>query len=207
MTAFIGPNAISRVLEAIDEAHGENAVAIVLERAGLMHYAGMRPANPVPEADVTALHAAARSVLGPEHFGFVMRRAGKATAEYLIFNRIPTLLQGLIRLLPARLGARLLLTEIGKNAATFGGSGAFTAHGWYPITITIRDNPLTRGQTASEPVCHYDAATFEQLFQRLVDPAISVKETTCEATGDGACTFVLHWPGDDELRKSQENHG
>ena len=196
--ARIGPNAITRVLEAIDQSLGPDAVKVALEVAKLDKYADIRPASMVEETEVTALQTAVFSVFGKGRAREIMRAAGKATANYLIFNRIPSLFQGLVRLMPPRAGARLLLVAILKNAWTFAGSGTFEAHGWYPVTITIRNNPLARGRSADAPVCDYYTATFEQLFRRLVDPAITVEETTCEAKGDKACTFVLRWPGDGE---------
>jgi divinyl protochlorophyllide a 8-vinyl-reductase len=43
------------------------------------------------------------------------------------------------------------------------------------------------------PVCAWHAAVFRRLFQVLVSPAATAIETSCEASGDDRCRFVLAW--------------
>jgi divinyl protochlorophyllide a 8-vinyl-reductase len=42
-------------------------------------------------------------------------------------------------------------------------------------------------------LCDYYAATFERLFQALVDRGALVTETECEANGGSACNFEVRW--------------
>jgi divinyl protochlorophyllide a 8-vinyl-reductase len=96
-------------------------------------------------------------------------------------------------LLPAPLAARALLGAIGRHAWTFAGSGTFSAALHPQPVLTIRGNPLCRGQRSGVPVCDYYAATFECLFRQLVHRHARVEETSCEACGADACRFVVRW--------------
>jgi hypothetical protein len=57
----------------------------------------------------------------------VARSAGRRTADYLLAHRIPKPVQALLKALPARLAARVLLSAIARHAWTFAGSGVFSA--------------------------------------------------------------------------------
>lgn len=57
----------------------------------------------------------------------------------------------------------------------------------------ITGNPLCRHVRSDEALCDFYAATFEQLFRRLVDPRTQVRETACEAMGAPACRLALRW--------------
>lgn len=55
--------------------------------------------------------------------------------------------------------------------------------------LTLLNNPVSRTIRADQPVCDYDAATFETLFRGLAGPSTRVEETACTAKGDAACMF------------------
>ncbi len=173
--ARIGPNAITRVAEALGGAAPARAAA-VFAVAGLAHYLRAPPEAMVDEHEVVRLHRALRGVLGK-------REA----------RRIPAVARGVLRALPAVLAAPLLLAAIGRHAWTFAGSGRFTATAGRPATLAIAGNPLCRGAAADEPLCDYYAATFERLFRALVRSDASVVETACEACGADACRFEVWW--------------
>jgi divinyl protochlorophyllide a 8-vinyl-reductase len=166
----------------------------VFERAGLAAYLREPPGQMVDEAEVTRLHRELRGVLGGPAAAVVAREAGRRTAGYLLAHRIPRPVQAVLRWLPAPLAARVLLQAIRRHAWTFAGSGVFEARAGRPVVLTLRDNPLCRGQRADVPVCDYYAATFEGLFRALVHPATRVDEVACEARGDAECRFELRWP-------------
>lgn len=189
----IGPNAITRVAEALQHRLGAAIAAELFALAGLTRYLAQPPQQMVDEAEARQLHLTLRSALGARVAAEVSREAGVATAEYLLAHRIPTPVQALLRLLPAALACRLLLAAIRGHAWTFAGSGHFEARAGRPALLTIRDNPLCRGQASDEPVCDYYAATFEHLFRRLVHRDTQVTELSCEARGDDACRFELRW--------------
>ena len=189
----IGPNAITRMAEALQHRLGAAVTAELFALAGLTRHLAQPPQKMVDEAEARQLHVTLRSALGARVAAEVSHEAGVATAEYLLAHRIPKPVQTLLRLLPAVWACRLLLVAIRRHAWTFAGSGQFEARAGRPALLTIRDNPLCRGQSSDEPVCDYYAATFEHLFRRLVHRDTRVTELSCEARGDDACRFELRW--------------
>lgn len=192
--ARIGPNAITRVAEALLPLAGDGAVRRVFARAGLAAYVDTPPQAMVDEAEVLALHAALRAELGAGPARQVAADAGRRTADYLLAHRIPALAQPVLRALPAALAARLLLRAIGAHAWTFAGSGDFSARaGHRAARLQIRHNPLCRGHRSELPACDFYTAVFQRLFTVLVHPAALVTESACEARGDPACAFDICW--------------
>lgn len=189
----IGPNAITRVAEVLPALLGEAGTRRLFEAAGLAGYLQAPPQHMVDETEVARLHAVLRQQLGPTLAGQVAQRAGERTADYLLAHRIPRPVQALLKLLPARLAARVLLSAVSRHAWTFAGSGHFRARPGRPCVLTIQDNPLCRGVQAEAPACDFYSATFERLFQVLVHPAARAVETHCETRGDPFCRFELRW--------------
>ena len=189
----IGPNAIIRVAEALQHQLGASITAELFALAGLSPYLAAPPQQMVDEAEARRLHTVLRSELGMRVAAEVSREAGVATAEYLLAHRIPKPVQALLRVMPASLACRVLLVAIRRHAWTFAGSGHFDAVAGRPTLLTIRDNPLCRGQASEVPVCDYYAATFEHLFRQLVHRDTRCIELSCEARGDDACRFELRW--------------
>lgn len=191
--ARIGPNAIIRVAEVLRADVGEATTTALFASVGLAGYLAVEPGDMVDETEVARLHQRLRSALGGEHAARISRDAGLRTADYLLARRIPKPVQWLLKRMPARLAAHVLLAAIRRNAWTFAGSGRFTAAAGNPSRLAIVDNPLCRGAAAPVPVCHYYAATFERLFRTLVHRNARVIETACEAAGGDACRFEVHW--------------
>lgn len=187
--ARIGPNAILRVAEALA---GEPQIRTrVFTQAGLAGYLHRPPEGMVDEREVSALHQALREVLGIPRARAVGRDAGLRTADYLLAHRIPHPAQLLMKLLPAPLGARLLMRAMQGHAWTFTGSGLFETSPGRPHRLSIRGCRICHGAQTSEPLCDYYAASFERLFRVLINPRAQVVETTCEALGDPRCTFEV----------------
>lgn len=195
--ARIGPNAVTRLAEAL----GPGEAARVFGAAGLAHRLAVPPARMVPEAEVIALHRAARALLGEDRADAAARQAGRLTAQYLLAHRIPRLLQALLRHLPPRLAAAILFRAIARHAWTFAGGGRFRRLPGRPPRFEIAGGPLARTGPADHPVCGYYAATFEVLLRALCHPAARVEETACEAMGAPACRFAVSWAGDGAARK------
>jgi divinyl protochlorophyllide a 8-vinyl-reductase len=192
----IGPNAITRVAEALLPRLGAPGTRRLFEHAGLAAYVDAPPQAMVDEAEVIALHAALRAELGNTQAKDVAADAGRRTAEYLLAHRIPRPAQRLLTWLPAPLAARVLLRAIGGHAWTFAGSGHFSARvGWRgrPVILQIEGNPLCRGLRTDAPACDFYTAVFQRLFEVLVHPRAQVIETACEARGDPACRFEVRW--------------
>jgi divinyl protochlorophyllide a 8-vinyl-reductase len=187
----IGPNAVIRLAEALDALESKAVTKKLFIAANLETYVHALPQAMVPEDDVTVLHRHLRSDLGPRRAASVSWIAGQRTADYLLANRIPRPVQRLLKRLPARLAAFILLKAIGAHAWTFAGSSRFTWKMGRPITLTFEDCPLCRGDHASAPCCNYYSATFERLFRELINADASVRETECIAAGGSTCRFEI----------------
>lgn len=193
----IGPNAIVRLAEALGARHGPGITLQVFDAAGLAHYLRQPPREMVDEAEVRRLHAVLGRLLGDQDAAAIARAAGRATAEYLLAHRIPRPVQSLLACLPAPLAARALLGAIARHAWTFVGSGCLRIESplWPgdPAVLNIEANPLCRGLATDTPACGFYAATFERLFQVLVDPRSRAVEVACEARGEACCRFEIRW--------------
>jgi divinyl protochlorophyllide a 8-vinyl-reductase len=187
----IGPNAVIRLVEALDACEGRAVTTKLFKTAGLEHYVGTPPQSMVAEDEVTVLHRHLREALPSGRARTVSWIAGQRTADYLLANRIPRPMQRLLTVLPRRLSAFILLTAIGKHAWTFAGSAKFAWRLGHPISFALADCPLCRNAQADAPCCDYYAATFETLFRTLIDSQASVIETACIAAGAPACRFKI----------------
>ncbi len=187
----IGPNAITRVAQALRDEVGEPATRAVFARAALDDRLDAPPTDMVDEVEVRRLHLALRDAVGPERAARVAREAGRLTGDYLLAHRIPGPAQAVLKRLPAALAERALLAAVGRHAWTFAGSGRFASAPGRPTVVEIADNPLCRGVSVDAPACHYHAATFERLWRALVSPQVRVVETACCACGAPACRFEL----------------
>jgi divinyl protochlorophyllide a 8-vinyl-reductase len=193
--ARIGPNAVTRLAEALAAVGGAGAARAIFARAGLVHRLVSPPERMVEEREVVALHAALRAMLPQAQAEAVARDAGRRTADYLLAHRIPAVMRIVLPRLPARLAAWVLLEAIGRHAWTFAGSGRFARLAGLPVRFTIAGGPLARGAPAGALACAYYAATFEGLFRALVHPAARVAEIDCESEGAPACLFEARWGG------------
>lgn len=184
----IGPNAIIQVAEALRAQHGEAAARRVFGAAGLGRLLDRPPERMTDERTVFALHRALHALMPGQDAAHIAADAGRRTADYLLANRIPRMVQAVLRVLPARLAAPVLLRAISRNAWTFAGSGHVRVMRGNPAVIEIVANPVATGP------CHYHIAVFERLFRVLVHQHATVRETTCCAQGAAACQFEITLP-------------
>jgi divinyl protochlorophyllide a 8-vinyl-reductase len=147
----------------------------------------------VDEHDVTALQRAAFLHLGPERAARISTDAGRRTGDYLLANRIPRPAQAVLRKLPRRMAARLLLAAMARHAWTFAGSGRFSYETSPRLLLRVDDSPLCRSLRTDAPACHYFAATFERLFVAIISPSTRVVEIECRAAGGALCVFDVSW--------------
>lgn len=191
--ARIGPNAITRVAEALNARFG-SAVDVFAD-AGLAHYLAAPPEQMVDEREVIALQRALRLRLGLTEARAVSFDAGLRTGDYLLAHRIPGPAQRVLRLLPAAPASRMLLKAVARHAWTFSGSGefAFSKPAGRSVQVSIAGCPICRGSQAQEPVCDFYTGAFERLFRTLVHRRTEVREVACQAQGAPACLFEMRW--------------
>lgn len=191
----IGPNAITRLAAALPRHVGAAATHALFDSVGLAHHLVEPPEHMVDEAEVRALHQALRQAFAPDVAAAAAREAGRLTAAYLLANRIPHPVQRLLRMLPPRWAARVLLATMRRHGWTFAGSGRVATgvpRGGRPW-LAIRGNPLCRDLVLPAPGCDYYAATLEALFRALVHPRTVAHEVSCEAAGAAECRFEFAW--------------
>lgn len=189
----IGPNAITRIMEALDALESPQSVQRIFRASRLEAYLFRRPTEMVDEQEVLRLHRVLHDDLGDQRARTIGRKAGQLTADYLLRHRIPQPAQIVLRCSPSRLASRMLASAIASNAWTFVGTGTFSACHGRPTTFTVRNCPICRGQRSAQPYCDFYAATFEHLYARLVDKRARVTEIECSAMGAEACTFEIVW--------------
>ena len=189
----IGPNAVIRLAEALDAVESKSVTLRLFNAAGYGAHAVAAPGEMVPEAEVTALHLELRNALGLKRTASVSWLAGLRTADYLLANRIPKPVQAMLKLLPRRLAAFILLKAIGAHAWTFAGTSRFSWSLGRGVSLRFENCPLCRGDHAEAPCCQYYAATFERLFRQLIAADAEVQETQCSAMGADACCFDIRF--------------
>src|SRR5450631_1338970 len=138
----IGPNAITRVADALWAVEGAQSVNRIFRTAKLEIYLSSAPARMIDEREVTDLHRAVRAALGETRSRTIGWIAGQRTADYLLSHRIPRLAQIALRASPPPLASRLLMAAIAGHAWTFAGSGAFSARHGSPMTFSVGNCPL-----------------------------------------------------------------
>lgn len=189
----IGPNAITRVAEALRQRQDADEIQHLFALAGIEAYLLQPPEKMVDEREVARLHQVLRAELGIESALAVAREAGVRTGDYLLAHRIPRGVQVLLKRLPARLASRVLLNAIQRHAWTFAGSGELRLRKPYPPRLAIAGCCICQGARAEVPLCDFYAAAIERLFQKLVHPRARVMEIGCQALGQPACTFQMSW--------------
>lgn len=191
--AIIGPNAITRMAEALGTLMGDSLRRDIFASARLSHYLAAPPTRMIPESEVVRLHRAVIDTLGETRAAVVSREAGRLTGDYLLANRIPPMAQRVLRLLPVALAARLLVAAIARHAWTFAGAGEFTYEFSPDLNLRLKGSPICKDLSTQEPACAYFAATFERVFGAMLGPTLRVTEKQCEATGASACVFEVRW--------------
>jgi divinyl protochlorophyllide a 8-vinyl-reductase len=191
----MGPNAVTRLAEALDIREGREVCRHVFAAAGLLGHLDDPPTHMVDEADVARLHRALVADIGPRRAAEASWVAGRLTGDYLLAHRIPAPAQAVLRLLPRRLAAALLAKAIARHSWTFAGSGSFSyAFQRDPqLVLALSGSPVCRLLRTQEPACHYFAGAFECVFAAVLGPTARVTETRCEAAGDTACRFEVRW--------------
>jgi divinyl protochlorophyllide a 8-vinyl-reductase len=201
--ARIGPNAVLQLAAALDERYGRPRTEEVFLAAGHAGFLQAPPAAMVDERVITALYTSLPRQFGDTEAAEISARAGQLTGEYLLAHRIPAPAQRLMKLMPAALAARTLLSAIDHHAWTFAGSGEFAreavqrpgggARSRVYWKLSVADCPLCRGARAERQQCAYYAATFERIFREVVATSARVAETQCQALGAAACVFEVSW--------------
>ncbi len=189
----IGATALTRLAEALTAGHGACVCHRVFAAAGQAHRLDQPPRGMIEDAAVARLHCALVDRLGVAAAAAVGAEAGRLAAEHLLANRIPRPVQRLLRLLPGRISAAILVRVIARQARSFAGSGQFSFRFADGLTLRLAGGPVSRLLTTGAPSCHFYAASFERVFAAMLGPLVRVRELQCEAAGAPACVFSVAW--------------
>ncbi len=192
-SGHIGPNAVIQLVAALKTLGETEAMERLFAQADRSAWIDSPPSSMIPASEAARLHVGLRDVLPAPRAEAALALAGRLTAEYLLAVRIPRPAQVVLKLLPARLAASVLMRAISANAWTFGGADGFSYTVGSGVEAVIRNNPLCEGLHAEAPACVWHAAVFETLFRALVSPATQARETSCCAQGNDSCHFQLIW--------------
>lgn len=161
--ALIGPNAVLKAVEVMEERLGHAETLAILADAQIDRLPSGE--TMIPEIDALRLHRwlALHDPLGAFT---IAEEAGARTADYIIAHRIPRAAALLLRGLPPALAGPLLMAAIGKHAWTFAGAGCFTPSGAWRFSIdrTGAGDPIPPPAS----LYHWYAAVFTRLYRQLV---------------------------------------
>jgi divinyl protochlorophyllide a 8-vinyl-reductase len=174
--ALIGPNAVLKAVEVMEERLGRAETAAILADAQIARLPSGE--HMIPEVEALRLHRWL-ALHDPMGAFVIAEEAGARTADYIIANRIPRAVCWLLRHLPAALAAPMLMAAIRKHAWTFVGAGAFAAEGAWAFTI----DRSRAGDSVPPPdsLFHWYAAVFTRLYRELVAPGSTCRMRLAEA--------------------------
>jgi divinyl protochlorophyllide a 8-vinyl-reductase len=181
---LVGPNAVIQLAAALAEY--PDLARAVFARAGLAHMLATPPNEMIDQSIPAALFDALYAELPRAQAGQVAYRAGWLTGQYILAHRIPRPAQALLRLLPARWGAALLLRAILRHAWTFAGTGVCAiGHSAGALGhITLRDNPMPMQDSL------WHQGVFAALFRALISPRVQVQHQSL-GPRDDLFTLIL----------------
>jgi divinyl protochlorophyllide a 8-vinyl-reductase len=187
---LVGPNAVIQLAVALRAApDAAGAAERVFVGAGFPRFLRSLPSDMVDEVIPARLFEALWRELPPAEAACIARDAGYRTGAYVLASRIPTAARLVLRALPPRFSAPLLLKAIRKHAWTFAGSGTCRVALGQPAVITIERNPLAM------PGCVWHVGVFECLFRALVSRRTSVRHAECRIDGVSVCRFEIDITG------------
>jgi len=161
--ALIGPNAVLQAVAVMEERLGVAETAAILADAQIARLPS--GAHMIPEVEALRLHRWL-ALHDPMGALVIAEESGARTADYIIANRIPRAAAWLLRCLPARIAAPLLMAAIRKHAWTFIGAGVFKPRGAWRFTI---DRSKADDSIPPPPSLFlWYAAVFTRLYRMLV---------------------------------------
>lgn len=182
--ARIGPNSIIQTFNALQDRYDESKAKEIFKQAGHEKYIGNLPSAMVPEAEFHALVKTLVAAIGEKASAEILMDSGERTAAYLLRVRIPGIFQSLVKLLPAKMGMKLFLWAISKNAWTFAGSGEFS--------YAVNEKPKIQVNVTypSLPtVASFYGGTFTHLLRTLINPNTSIRTEAKQRPGSIDCTY------------------
>jgi divinyl protochlorophyllide a 8-vinyl-reductase len=184
--SLIGPNAVLQTVAVMEERLGHAETQAILADAQIARLPSGK--HMIPEVLALRLHRWL-ALHDPLDALAIAEEAGRRTADYIIAHRIPRAVEWLLRCLPARLAAPLLMAAIRKHAWTFVGAGAFLPlDAWH---FTIDRTQARDALPPPESLFLWYAAVFTRLYRALVVPDCICRMIDPDVPCDMARSYVI----------------
>jgi len=184
---LIGPNAVLQLESALVDHGGDGAAREVFLTAGHASLLKDRPTEMIDERVPASLYEALWTCQPDDAARRIAYDAGLKTGAYILQYRIPRIATVLLKSLPRRLAAQILLKAISKNAWTFAGSGTCRVRMDADAHVDIEHNPLAM------PGCVWHVGVFEALFGALIGTGIDVRHSHAGEDDNVLCQFDISY--------------
>jgi predicted hydrocarbon binding protein len=193
------PNRMGRVLlQATEDVVGRGGLLALLTTAGLERYRRALPPNNLDRhfafETISGLLASIDRVYGPRGGRTVALRTGRIAFRYGLsdFGAVMGIADLSVRLLPWSLKLEQGTDALAMLFNDFSDQVVHVEHQDETLLWHIDRCPLCWGRHLSEPRCFVATGLLqESLLWLSGGKTYTVEQTTCRATGDPRCTFVI----------------
>lgn len=198
-TEYYWPNKMGRMLLlALEDVMGRNGVNAVLNLAGLRHRVNSYPPNNLELEfgfdELSRIMQALEDMYGPRGGRNLAIRAGRAGFKYGLreFGSLLGLADLAFRLLPLGMKLKVGLSAMGDTFNNFTDQRVQIEEDTGHFIYRIERCPVCWHRHAEEACCHAATGLLQEMvFWISGGKSFDIKETSCIATGDESCTFVI----------------
>lgn len=186
-TARMGPNSVIQTFNAVKARFGDSKAQELLRCAGLDKYSRELPCEMIDEQEFHRLVKSVCETFNEPVRSEILLDAGRRTAYYLLQTRIPKFFQWLLKRLPTRWAAKLLLRSIQRHSWTFAGSGTFD----YQVGVAIEAVVVVKC-VANDTVAYFYGGALHTLFQTLFKDKTDFKVKVAPSNDGLLCRYSAH---------------
>lgn len=193
------PNKVARIaILALEEVMGKNGLNAILNLANLSHLIDHYPPDNLERqfdfADFSAINGALEEMYGPRGGRGLALRAGRATFDEALrnFGALAGVGDLAFKVLPLQAKMRIGLPAMARIFSQTSDQYSTVEEMDDHFLYTIHKCPVCWGRKTDKPAC-FIAAGLLQSGMKWVSGGneFRVTQTTCRATGDETCDFVI----------------